>query len=63
MATHGLTDPFDLGFARTQLNSTVAVPVHGPLVHHLAIVDVQHRDRHVAAISLKNPAHAEFLRY
>ncbi len=63
MATHGLTDPFDLGFARAQLNGAVAVPVHGPLVHHLAIVDVQHRDWHVAAIFLKNPAPAEFFHY
>ncbi len=61
MAAIGLGDVLDLGGADTELNGGVAVLVGGADGDDLAIVDGQHRHRHMIARLGEDAGHAEFL--
>ena len=52
----------DLGFAPAKLHCRIAIPLLRAGVHHLQIIQMQHCHRHMGAVVLEQPGHAQLLR-
>src|SRR5579859_7531934 len=61
-AAHWLCYVLDLGATNAELQRDVAVAILGAVGDNLAIIDTQHRYRHMAAIVGEDAAHAELFR-
>src|SRR3546814_10240967 len=59
VAAHGLGHVLRLGSLDTDLKSGITVLLLGALCHHLAIVHLQHGDRHVRAVLREQPGHSQ----
>src|SRR6516165_12620609 len=62
MAALGLCHSLDLSRADAELQGRVPVPFPGAHGNHLAVVNLEHRHRHMISLRGKDPSHANLLR-
>src|SRR5690606_11297524 len=61
LTTHGLANILGLGLPGAQLQSDVTVLFDGPLAHHLAVLQAQHRHGDVVTVLGEDAGHPQLL--